>query len=177
MTLRSLKGVSAVIAIPLVGLWLFYSILDQRLFENMLPTSLQTTGFATIGRDASIFEIIGLLRYKSCGGATFTLTRRTLATIDREGLAFFAQARRSRGDANRRAGMPFAYERWRPTPVPPEWTSDGMWSGLVCMGWTWSRNNIYAAAREPGSYYTTTDNARLLVIPRLGLAVFTFRGI
>ena len=177
MSFWSLRRVSVAVAIPLVCLWLFYSIMESRLFEGMLPAVLQTTGFATIGRDASLFEIIGLLRYKSCGGATYSLTRRTLTAIDTQGLAFFAQARRSRAASNRRAGLQFAYEPWRETPVPPEWTSDGMWSGLACMGWTWSRRDIYDAARAPGSYYTNTDNAQLLVLPRLGLAIFTFRGI
>jgi hypothetical protein len=177
MAFWSLKRTSAVVAVLVTCLWAFYSIMEARWFDGMLPAALQTKGSAIVRHDASLFAIILSVRYKSCGGATYGLSRRTLSAIDSQGLAFFAQARRSRAVTHRRAGLPLAYQPWRPTPVPPEWTSEGMWLGLACMGWTWSRNAIYAAARGPGSYYTTTDNAQLLVIPSLGLAVFTFRGL
>jgi hypothetical protein len=150
MAFWSLKRVAAAILIPVVCAWVALSILETRWFEGMLPAQLQTTGLATVGRDQSLLDIILTpVRYKSCGGATFTLTGRTLDAIRADRLAFFEQAHESRRGTGHR--MPFAYTPWRETPVPPEWTTSGMWIGLVCMGWTWSRLNIYNAAQAPGS--------------------------
>jgi len=145
MAFWSLKRMSAVVAVLLTSLWAFYSIMEARWFDGMLPAVLQTTGSAIVRRDASLFQIVMSFRYKSCGGATYSLPRRTLSAIDAQGLAFFAQARRSRAATDRHPGPPLAYQAWRRTPVPREWTSDGMWIGLGCMGWTWSRRSIYDA--------------------------------
>jgi hypothetical protein len=175
----SLKRAFVAVAIPIVFLWLMYSACETSWFEGMLPAQIETYGLASVSRDKSLPAILieGAMgvRYKSCGGATFSLTRRTLAAIEADGLGFLDQAHKSRRDTGHR--MPFAYGPWRATPLPSEWTDLGPWLGLNCMGWPWTRARIFEAAREPGSYYTTTYNAELLVIPRLGLAVLTFYGI
>ena len=163
------------VAIVLASWWMATRIRETWVLEGMLPAELHTTGLATVGYDATLFQRLGWLPYKSCGGAVFSLTTGTLTAIERQGLAFLDKGRkRRRNDYARSLTM---YAPWRKTPVPPDWTSNGMWLGLYCMGSAWSRNSIYAAAQEPGSYYTTGYNSELLVVPRLGVAVFTFRGI
>jgi hypothetical protein len=169
----SLRRISVALAAPLVGLWVLYANLDSHRFEGMLPAELQTVGLANVSRETSRLGMMFTFdRYKSCGGATFSLTWRTLRAIKARRLASFDQARASRRVTNR--GYRLAYSPWRETPVPAQLTDLGPWLGLNCMGWPWERRRILAAAREPGSYFTTTSNAELLVIPRLGIAVFTF---
>ena len=175
----SLKRMVMIVAGVVACWWIVIAFIETRWFEGMLPAALETNGLASVSRDKSLPAILleGVMgvRYKSCGGATFSLTRRALAAIDAEGLRFLDQARKSRRDTGYR--MPLTYAPWRETPLPSEWTDHGPWLGLDCMGWPWTRARIFQAAREPGSYYTTTYNAELLVIPRRRLAVFTVRGI
>jgi len=170
----SLKRALILGAILFAGWWTGTSIRATRWFVGMLPAALHTTGLATVGNDATLAHHLGLALYKPCGGATFSLTRGTLAAIERDGLAFFDTARQPR-----RLDYPRPldeYAPWRETPVPEQWTDNGMWLGLYCMGWASSRHDIYLTARVRGSYYTTMRNMQLLVIPKLGLAVLTFRG-
>jgi hypothetical protein len=162
-------------ALPFVCLWAGYSCIETLWYEDNLPPALRTTGLATTGSDLHLFDLMTPVRSKVCGAATFTLTGPTVGAIKAQGLAFFEHARKPRGDPRDRPRLAYEYTAWRETPVPPAWTSDGMWAGLSCMGWTWSQLDIYEAARAPGSYYTERPGAQLLVVPRLGLAAFTYR--
>jgi hypothetical protein len=171
----SLKRVLCAFVVPFVCMWVGYSCFETLWYEANLPAALRTTGLATTGSDLSLFDLLMPVRIKVCGGATFGLTGRTADAIKAQGLAFFEQARKPRGDPRTRPRLAYEYAPWRETPVPSAWTGDGMWAGLSCMGWTWSQLGIYEAARAPGSYYTERPGAQLLVVPRLGLAVFTYR--
>jgi hypothetical protein len=171
----SFKPLAQALVISLVCLWVGYSLIETHWYEGTLPEALETTGFATTGSDLQLFDLLMPVPVKVCGGAAFSLTRRTLAAIATRGLPFFDQARRPRGDPRNRPRLAYDYAQWRETPVPSGWTSDGPWAGLACMGGTWSGVNIYDAAREPGSYYTERPGAQLLVVPRFGIAVFTYR--
>jgi hypothetical protein len=169
------KRVLLALIVPFVCLWAGYSCFETRWYEGNLPAALRTSGLATTGSDLSLFDLLMPVRTKVCSGAIFSLTGRTLAAVKAEGLPFFDQARQPRGDPRTRPRLAVEYAPWRETPVPSDWAGDGMWVGLSCMGWTWSRADIHQAARAPGSYYTERPGAQLLVVPRLGLAVFTYR--
>jgi hypothetical protein len=118
------------------------------------------------------------LRYEACGGALFYLAHATRDAIEKQGIAYFADALQGRGypEGSRRAFY-YHYETWKETPVPHDWVSEGMWVGLHCMDLQKDlARQIVDAAKVPGSYFTTKDEGQLLVIPSLGLVVFTYFG-
>jgi len=61
--------------------------------------------------------------------------------------------------------------------VPHRWVSEGIWIGLHCMRLPRvTVQQIVDAAKKAGSYYTTKREAELLVIPSLGLVLYTYFG-
>ncbi len=110
-------------------------------------------------------------------GAIFQLDDATRNEIDRKGLPFFDDARQGRGHPPGSHRQSYCkYEPWQETPVPQKWIR-GSWSGLSCMELPQELSRaIVEAAKQPGSYFTTKREAELLVIPSLGLIVFTYFG-
>jgi hypothetical protein len=148
---------------------LLWSVYETSHYQKALPELLATRGLAQTGASVGFGE--------ACGGAIFQLGDSTRDEINRKGLAFFDDARQGRGYPS---GSPresyFKYERWQETPVPQKWTG-GSWSGLSCMEMPQELFRAIAeAARQPGSYFTTKREAELVVIPSLGLIVFTYFG-
>ena len=105
------------------------------------------------------------------------LTPATLERIREQGLAFFENAREARG-INPGQRHRYRYAAWQETPLPRNYTRNGSWLGLNCMGWAWSDEGrrAFEAARVPGSYFTTKHEGVLLVVPDLGLVLFTYFG-
>jgi hypothetical protein len=147
-------------------------------YQRALPAALETTGIVTSGGEPGFFESLLPIRHEPCGGFVFGLSGTTGRAIDAQGLGFFKDVRKGRAvQANNRSGYEFSYEPWQETPLPDDWTRTGMWLGLHCMGWRLSPlgSQIFAAAQEHGSYFTTAPSKLLLVLPRPGLVVLTYR--
>lgn len=147
-------------------------------YRNALPIELKTKGLATTGSDVSLLSALFALQREGCGGAIFNLTDEARHLIKTNGLAFFSNAKYGRGyPAEDRLRHYYTYQPWQETPLPSAWTSEGIWLGLNCMGLGRNMTQaIRSAAISSGSYYATKPEALLLVIPDLGLVVFTYYG-
>jgi hypothetical protein len=94
-----------------------------------------------------------------CGAVTYYLSPKTLDEIRRNGLEAFPQTIEI---------SPFKFASWAPTPVASDRygkfikSSEGL-VGLECSGGSWIKE-WSAAARSPGGYYATSDDALLLVV-------------
>jgi hypothetical protein len=166
------------VAIALVTITLVWKVFETSFYRRALPSELETKGFATTQSDMNLLVALLPLRHEACGGAIFRMTDQVRAAITTKGLAFFANAQHGRGYP---PGHPshhyYTYQPWQETPAPPAWTSEGIWIGLHCMKLDRETvGAIRAAALRPGSYYSTKSEAELLVIPSLGLIVFTYYG-
>ena len=101
--------------------------------------------------------------------AIFKLSDNTLAQIDKHGLAYFSSATLGRDlDGYHK------YQDWRTAPP-----TDGarLLRGEQCASnllpiW----DEIRQAAYREGAYYTVGIEQDLVVIPRLGVLVFSFNG-
>jgi hypothetical protein len=162
-----------------VAVVLGYSVLNTILYRRAIPAEIDLTfGLATTGSSSmSLWDVMLPIRHEACGGAIFGLAGTTAAALETRGLAALRDAHQGRGytDGAHRYRSYYAYQPWQPTPLPPAWTSEGMWLGLSCMklGYGFGRS-IVEAARAPGSFYTTGTSRMLLVVPRLKLVVYTY---
>jgi hypothetical protein len=172
-----LKAAAVCVAVYGAG-YLLFAVYETHHFRKALPEILETSGLATTGSDLSLPVALLAFSREACGGAILTMTDTTRAAIEKDRLSFFAAASHARGyPPGDRLHRYYTYKPWTETPVPAEWTSEGIWIGLHCM--KLSREMVTAirkAALAPGSYYSTKDEAELLVIPSLGLIVFTYYG-
>jgi hypothetical protein len=162
----------------LAALVLNWFVYETRFYRAAIPAEIGLSfDFATTGSNVSFLGAVFLFDRKACGGAIFELTDTTVAAIHERGPDFLKDARQGRGYAEKHHPRYYyySYQPWQPTPLAPEWTSNGKWLGLSCMG---LKNRfgqtILQATREPGSFYTTGQNKMLLLIPSLKLAVFTY---
>jgi hypothetical protein len=167
-----------VIACWFGAMLLGWSVLKTRFYRAAIPAEIEITfSLATTGSSMSVWEAVLPLRHEACGGAIFELRGTTLAAIRDRGLDALNDARQGRGytDNTDRLFYYYSYKPWQPTPLPREWTSDGMWYGLSCMnlGHGFGRS-IVEAAQGPGSFYTTGLSQMLLIVPSLKLAVYTY---
>ena len=164
---------------------LWFLIRAERIdrYKSAIPEKIKIDRTVLVGEEGTplIFVIFpSTVRGYSCGGAIFKLSQSTIDAIESEGLNFFEDANRSRrkkpGEKESEVKKP-GY-RWKKTPVPDTWTSDGAWPGLACIGSS-GRNDklirqITKTAELPGSYYEGTaknSNFAILVLPKLGLVV------
>ena len=159
--------------------WLGYALFETNFYRRALPEQLEITGLATTGSDFNPLLLLVPMRHEACGAVVFQMSQHTVDAIAKNGAAFFETARQGRGYSK---GHPlshyYSYEPWQETPLPSGWIGDGIWSlGLHCARLDRALvQRMAAAAREPGSYYTTKSEAQLVVIPRLKLIVFTYFG-
>ena len=131
-------------------------------YESGVPQALQIN-------DLIFYSEEGLR--ESCGVAVFELSRITVSRINSQGIAFFKNATFGRGD------RPYHfYETWQPTP-PLNSANRPLLRGSVCLRdppQIWS--SIEEAARTRGAFYAIGSEYDLLVIPTLGVVVFSFNG-
>lgn len=138
-------------------------------YEGMIPASLE------IERTVMIDGRTGFI--EGCGIAVFQLSPTTVDRIRPAGLAGLETARQARDHSDEL----HTYSQWRETPYAE--TGDGMtlvdrWLvGRTCAKIDPSLDrSIDTALKSPGSYYATIHEAGLIVIPSLGLAVFSYFG-
>ncbi len=162
-----------------LSIWGWWTFSEAQFYKDALPEVIQTTGILTAGSDASIVEFFLPIRREGCGGVVFGLTSETTEAVETQGLSFLESARQGRAyPVGSKKAYYYSYEHWQKTPVPPGWLGDGILAlGFHCMDLRSSESQaIDEAARKPGSYFTTKPEGILLVIPTLGLAVFTYYG-
>jgi len=154
----------------------FETFLYDDFRSTVLPSTIETSGAKIIDSFPSQLEqiVLGplLFRGESCGAAIFNLSDKTLADIERSGLAYLQTSRQPPG-----GDTSYEYANWQETPIPKEWINKDsvLWSGLGCVNLDRSFVlKLYDAADSPGSYFTTNRVATLVVIPRLKVAVYSW---
>ena len=153
-------------------------VFETRFYRAAIPADIGLTfNFATTGSNVSLWGAMFRFDRKACGGATFNLSDTSVAAIRERGVDSLKNARQGRGYTEKadRSFSYYSYQPWQATPLPSEWTSNGTWLGLSCMGLRDSvTRNILDAAQTAGSFYTTGQSAMLMVIPNLKIAVYTY---
>jgi hypothetical protein len=145
------------------GIWLIINYLNQKWYEGLIPKKIEISGAAHIYNESHFRE--------GCGVDIFYLSKNTLDAIKRDGLLFFKDAlqARSHDDYYHR------YQPWQETPIPPSWTSEGSW--ILCFGGNEDfHHKIIEAAKVEGAFYTTKPEGELVVIPSLGIIIFSYFG-
>jgi hypothetical protein len=155
-----------------------WSVFKTTFYRAAVPAQIELAfELPTMGSDTSYWEAALPIRHKACGGVIFRLNDGTLRRIRDRGINALDDARQGRGYADQadRLFYYYSYKPWQPAPLPPEWTSAGMWLGLYCMnlGNRFARG-IVEVAQAPGSFYTTGASKMLLLAPSLELLIYTY---
>ncbi|MHC0065334.1 hypothetical protein ACWATR_20950 [Nostoc sp. UIC 10890] len=162
---KGLKIIISIIFSIIITVYLAWSAFNYYWFRDLIPAKIGITYAIHIGGESGLLE--------GCGAAIFRLSNATADAISREGLDFFNDAIYSRKSKERR----YTYSSWKETPVPNSWTSEVSWPGLGCSGASRSLfSQILLAASKKGSYYSSKDEAEILVIPSFKLVVFSYFG-
>jgi hypothetical protein len=106
---------------------------------------------------------------EGCGVAVFRLSDANLARIRSEGLTYFESARLGRdGDSYHQ------YQPWRATPAAQH---DNLLRGVHCVDDEPKLlMQVRQAIDEEGAFFTTGPEQDLVVIPSLGVLVFSYNG-
>ncbi|NEU82092.1 hypothetical protein [Nostoc sp. UIC 10630] len=160
-----MKNSLKIIVSIIITIYVAWSAFEYDWYSGIIPAKIDITYAIHIGGESYFRE--------GCGAAIFRLSNATADAIDREGLDFFNDVIYSRKSKERY----YTYTSWKETPVPNSWTSEGSWPGLGCSGASsLLLSKILAAASKKGSYYSTQDEGKILVIPNQKLVVFTYFG-
>ena len=160
-----MKEFVKLIFLIIITLYAAWSVYEYYWYSSLIPAKIGITRAINISGQSGLRE--------GCGTAIFRLTNATADAISRKGSDFFNDAIYSRRSKEPR----YTYRSWKETPVPKTWTSEGTWPGLGCS--SVSRpllSQILRAASKKGSYYSTKDEAWIIVIPSLKLVVFSYFG-
>jgi hypothetical protein len=157
---------------------LSWHVFETRFYRAAIPAEIGLAfDFATTDSNTTLSDLLSIAPLKACGGAIFKLTDTAVTLISERGLDFLKDARQGRGYTDKvdRSFHYYSYMPWQATPLAPEWTSNGAWLGLNCMG---LRNSvirsIVKAGEASGSFYTTGQSKMLLVVPSLEMAILTY---
>ncbi|MBD2242229.1 hypothetical protein [Nostoc sp. FACHB-888] len=161
-----MKKIVKIITSIIITVYVVCSVFNYYWYSGFIPAKIEITYAIHIG------GVSGIIR-EGCGAAIFRLSDATADAISRKGLDFFNDALYSRKSKERR----YTYSSWKETPVPNSWTSEGTWPGLGCSGASRSLlSQILLPASKKGSYYSSKDEAWIVVIPSFKLVVFSYFG-
>jgi hypothetical protein len=112
-------------------------------------------------------EIVGFR--EGCGYAIFRLSEDNLARIRRQGLTYFEAAELGRD------GKPYhQYQPWKATPTSEH---EQLLRGQNCAGEPSELlERAQRAAGNEGAYFTTGHEQDLVVVPALGLLIYSYNG-
>lgn len=171
MTTRT-RTLIILFAVLIFGSYGAFQAWNTKYFKNLIP--------AEIGISHTVFidgETGGL---EGCGVAIFQMDNATLNNLRANGSQALDRAKQSR----KKKFLKDEYQRytsWKETPYME--TGNGMtladrWlGGFVCATIDSDLSkNIHNALRSAKTYYATTHEAGLIVIPRLGLVVYSYFG-
>jgi hypothetical protein len=134
------------------------------LYENAIPAKLELGKLIYHDGQSGLRE--------GCGEAIFELAKPTVERIKKEGLIFFDDVLLGRdGDSYH------DYAPWQATPRATVQNASGLFRGSWCIKSPpviWSR--IRKATQVQSSYFTTGNEQDIVVIPELGIVVFSYDG-
>ncbi len=112
-------------------------------------------------------EIVGFR--EGCGYAIFRLSEDNLVRIRRQGLAYFDTAQLGRD------GKPYhQYQPWQATPTNEH---EQLFRGQSCAGEASELlEQAQRAAGREGAFFTTGHEQDLVVVPALGLLIYSYNG-
>jgi hypothetical protein len=144
--------------------YIAYKVFQYSWYVAALPPEIAITWPIAIGDESYIRE--------GCGVAIFKLSKATSLAIEAKGLDFFTDATQARGHPHH---YYYKYKKWKETPVPSTWISEGTWIRCSVVSDDLIRQ-ITEVAQQKGSYYTTKSEGELIVFPGLGWVVFSYYG-
>lgn len=157
-----MRGAKHVIYIT-VAFFSIYLVYEYAWYRGSLPRDVGVLWPIEISGKGNVFG--------GCGAVIFHLSPGTKASINKEGVTYFRNARQARKSSK----FHYRYENWKETPLPRAFLGDGMWPGLACSDADIERKKaIVASAKMDGSYYSTKSNALLLVIPNRRIVVYSY---
>ena len=137
--------------------------LQVKSYEKAIPSPLQFTELTYHDEQSGLLE--------GCGVAIFKLSPRTLASINQHGLAFLASA-----TVGRDGSEYHHYETWQRTP-PTDSSRTRILRGSPCINRPPDILRIIGnASYQPGSFFTTGREQDLVIVPSLGVLVFSYDG-
>jgi hypothetical protein len=170
------NGAIAILAV-VVAVTLGMRESQKQYYKTSIPNKIKID--QTYFIDTKDFELGDLLLGGSCGLAIFHLSEETVAQIESQRLAFFADARSAsprRWLVGKEATV--SYGEWKATPVPGIATNGLSPSfGTFCTtepapGFF---RQILSHLQQPGSFYTSdSDGHGLIVIPKMNIVIFEF---
>lgn len=167
--MRTLRVVSSITLVFAIAGYLAFLRWECQWYMGLIPASIEISEAVTIGGESGFRE--------GCGVAVFKLSSSAQKQIQTEGLAVLAAARQARSHSDSSK----AYSQWKETPYIN--TGDGLtlvdrWQlGMGCARLSNELNqSIVKAMNTSGSFFATTHEAGLVVIPSLGLVVFSHYG-
>lgn len=106
---------------------------------------------------------------EGCGFAIFRLSDKNLARLRSDGLTHLETARLGRD------GKPYnQYKPWNATPAPMD---ELLFRGASCINEPPELlNQAQRAAYKEGAFFTTGDEKDLVVVPALGILIYSFNG-
>ncbi len=139
-------------------------------YEGLIPAEIEINGTVLIDGQSGFRE--------GCGVAIFKLTDPMVARIRSSGLTVLTEAHEARSQPG---DQYFRFGAWKETPY--FFAGDGLtladrWlNGMGCASLSQElRQNIAQAMNMRGSFYSTSSESGLLVIPQLGLVVLAYDG-
>lgn len=159
----------AAVAVLVAAAYLALRAWERSWHEGQIPRALEIDEVVLIDGESGLRE--------GCGAAVFRLSSRTLDKIRRLGAAAFEESRQARSSDKDY----FTYSKWEETPY--RMTGDGLtltdrWlNGLGCaklppeLG-----RRIHEALESKGSFFSTTQEGGLIIIPGENLAVLSYEG-
>ena len=106
---------------------------------------------------------------EGCGYAIFRLSDKDLARLRSHGLTYLETARLGRD------GKPYhQYKPWSATPAPRD---EHLFRGVSCINEPPELlNQAQSATYKEGAFFTTGDEQDLVVVPALGILIYSFNG-
>ncbi len=149
-----------------------------RHYSKAIPSVIEVSSLLLSGENTSLWVLLVPMRSDHCGGAIFSLSRRTAREIQETGVEYFKQATYGRGSFGKHRTYKVSYGAWRETPVPTSWVKEGSWPGIYCIRrrsrYRSPEAEVLSAAKKPGSYYSRSERGeRIIVIPELRLVSYT----
>lgn len=171
---KLIKVIILIFIFTIISCYCLYWLYNQNFNKELLPEKIEVSSFVLSKEDFDLRE--------GCGIKVFKLSKNTLDKINQQGLSFFKNATKARGyDLDKhRYNHYYSYKQWQETPVQESKENKNFWSGLRCAkGLNLDKSlskKITLAANTKGSYYTGHYEGQLVVIPSLGIVVFSYMG-
>ena len=156
-------------------LLIIYLLLRSFLYPDWNPSKFK----GLIPESIEVSKTIEIVDSLPCRTAIFELSQSTIDDIRKNSLNAFADAKHARDykDDRERLYSYYTYSSWKetPTPIPKNELAIGdNWLGECALGNRDLSRKVSNSLKVSGSYYAFMQKGRLIVIPKLGLAVVTY---